>query len=156
MIEIVIPGRGAFRFEHLVLDLNGTIAADGTLISGVEERLESLKDRIHIVIVTADTRGNAFELEQSLQVGIHKVDAGGEDAQKLALIQELGKEGTVCIENGSNDISMLEEAALGICVIGPEGASAEVAMSADVLVTGINNALDLLLYPERLIATLRK
>ena len=156
MIKIDIPGRASFKFEHLVLDLNGTIAADGTIISGVGERIEALRDRIHIVIVTADTRGNASELKRNLQVDIHKVDAGGEDEQKLVLVQELGRECTVCIGNGSNDVSMLKDAALGICVIGPEGASSEAAMSSDILVTGINNAFDLLLHPERLIATLRK
>ena len=156
MIEIAIPGRASFRFEHLVLDLNGTIATDGTLINGVGERIEALKSRIHIVIVTADTRGNASELKRNLQVDIHKVDAGGEDEQKLALAQELGRECTVCIGNGSNDVSMLKEAALSICVIGHEGASAEAAMSSDILVTDINDALDLLLSPERLIATMRR
>jgi P-type E1-E2 ATPase len=156
VIEIAIPGRAVFRLEHLVLDVNGTIAADGTLISGVRERVEALKDRIHMVIVTADTRGNASELKRDLQVDIHKVDAGGEDEQKLALVQELGRDCTVCIGNGSNDVSMLKEAAISICIIGTEGASAEAAMSSDILVTGINDALDLLLGPERLIATLRR
>jgi P-type E1-E2 ATPase len=156
VIEITIPGREAYRFEHLVLDLNGTISVDGTLISGVGERIETLKDRMHIVVVTADTRGGASEIERILKVEIYKVDMGGEDAQKLSLVQELGKEHTVCIGNGSNDISMLKEAALGICVVGPEGASAEAVLHSNVVVTDINNALDLLLYPERLTATLRK
>jgi P-type E1-E2 ATPase len=156
VIEITIPGREAYRFEHLVLDLNGTIAADGTLISGVAERLETLRSRMHIVIVTADTRGSASEIERTLKVEVYRVYAGSEDAQKLTLIQDLGKEHTICIGNGSNDVSMLKEAALGICIIGLEGSSVEAAMSSDVLVTGINNALDLLLHPVRLIATLRK
>jgi P-type E1-E2 ATPase len=156
VIEIAIPGRAVFRLEHLVLDVNGTIAADGMLINGVRERVETLKDRIHIVIVTADTRGNASELKRNLQVDFHKVDAGGEDEQKLALLQSLGRECTVCVGNGSNDVSMLKDAAIGICVIGPEGAFAEAATSSDILVTGINDALDLLLHPQRLIATLRR
>ena len=156
MIEFSIPGRASFRLEHLVLDVNGTIAADGTLISGVRERVEALKERINIVIVTADTRGNASELKRTLQVDIHKVDAGGEDEQKLALVQGLGREITVCIGNGSNDVSMLKEAALSICMIGREGAAAEAAMSSHILVTDINDGLDLLLIPERIIATLRR
>jgi soluble P-type ATPase len=41
-------------------------------------------------------------------------------------------------------------------VIGTEGASAETVKSADLVVTDINNALDLLLYTDRLVATLRK
>jgi P-type E1-E2 ATPase len=156
VIEITIPGREAYKFEHLVLDLNGTIAADGTLISGVGERLGALRDRIHIIIVTADTRGCASELELTLKVEVYKVDTGNEDMQKLALVQELGKERTICIGNGANDVSMLKDAALGVCIIGSEGASSMAVMSSDILVTGINDALDLLLHPVRLIATLRK
>jgi P-type E1-E2 ATPase len=156
MIEVVIPGRQIYRFQHLVLDLNGTITSDGKVIAGVEERLAAVKKDMHVTIVTADTRGSASALEQVLKVKVHKVDTGNEDVQKLALVEELGKEHTVCIGNGANDISMLKEAALGICVIGTEGASAETMKSADLVVTDINNALDLLLYTERLVATLRK
>jgi len=156
VIEIVVPGRQANRFEHLVLDLNGTIALDGEVIPGVEERLEVLRDNIAITIVTADTHGNAAVIGQSLEVKIHRINAGSEDVQKSEFVNELGREHTVCIGNGANDISMLKEAALGICVIGHEGASAEAVMSADVVVNDINHALDLLLHPGRLIATLRK
>lgn len=156
MIEVVVPGRQPYRFEHLVLDLNGTIAFDGEIVAGVEQRLETLRKNINVTIVTADTYGTAQVLEQALKVKIHKIDAGNEDAQKLALVRELGKEHTVCIGNGANDISMLKDAALGICVIGHEGASTGAAMSADVLVNDINSGLDLLLHAGRLVATLRK
>lgn len=156
MIEIVVPGRQTYRFEHLVLDLNGTIALDGEIIPGVEERLEVLRNNIAITIVTADTHGNALILGQSLNVKVHRIDKGSEDVQKSALVRELGQEYTVCIGNGANDVSMLKEAAVGICVIGHEGASAGATMIADILVNDINHALDLLLHPGRLVATLRK
>ncbi|HBI27990.1 MAG TPA: ATPase P, partial [Peptococcaceae bacterium] len=39
MIVIDIPGRGELNLQHLVLDYNGTIAFDGSLIKGVEEEL---------------------------------------------------------------------------------------------------------------------
>ena len=42
MIEINIPGRDILRIEHLVLDYNGTIAVDGALIEGIQERLQRL------------------------------------------------------------------------------------------------------------------
>ena len=103
MIEVVIPGRQAYRFEHLVLDLNGTIALDGKIIAGVEERLDALKKNIDITIVTADTRGNATDIEKSLKVKIHRIDAGSEDSQKSTLVNKLGKERTVCIGNGENN-----------------------------------------------------
>jgi soluble P-type ATPase len=51
---------------------------------------------------------------------------------------------------------MLKESAVGICIVGKEGAAVEAVMSADLVTFDINDALDLLLKPERLVATLRK
>ena len=156
MIEVKIPGRRTYRFEHLVLDLNGTIAADGGIIEGVAERLDSLGKVLSISIVTADTRGSAGLLEAHLCSQIHRVEQGAEDVQKLALIQRLGEETTVAIGNGCNDVAMLKRAALGICVVGQEGAATEALMSSDIVVAGICAALDLLVNTDRLVATLRK
>ncbi len=156
MIEVSIPGQRIYRIEHLVLDLNGTISLDGNVIEGVAERLDALHSLLDISIVTADTRGRAKELGNSLQVKIHKVDPGNEQDQKRSLVQQLGSESTVSIGNGANDVSMLRESILGICVLGPEGASADAMTSGDLVVPGINAALDLLTKPERLIATLRE
>jgi hypothetical protein len=61
----------------------------------------------------------------------------------------------VAIGNGSNDVPMLKEGVVGICVVGPEGASTAALLGADVVVTDIRDALGLLLKPQRLVATLR-
>jgi len=139
-----------------VLDLNGTIAVDGDIIEGVEGRLHQISRLVNISIVTADTHGSAQRLEEGLDINISRIEPGREDAQKLALVEQLGKENTICIGNGSNDVSMLRESALGICVVGREGLSFEATMSSDLMVLDINDALDLLLKPDRLVATLRK
>lgn len=156
MIEITIPGRGQYKFEHLVLDLNGTTALDGEIIEGVEERLQKLSKLLGVFIVTADTFGSAAELGEKLQTKMHLVEKENEDSQKLALVEKLGKGKTVCIGNGSNDASMLRESAIGICVLGKEGASVEAIMSSDLVVPDINDALEMLLNTDRLIATLRR
>ena len=156
MIEVKIPGRSVYKFEYLVLDLNGTVSLDGEIMTGVPERIESLRNLINIVILTADTRGKAEELGKKLQVEIRKVHSGDEQVQKFNLVQELGSENTVAIGNGTNDVLMLKESALGICVLGLEGASSEAMNNSDLMIPDINSSLDLLLKPERLIATLRK
>jgi soluble P-type ATPase len=50
---------------------------------------------------------------------------------------------------------MLAAAALGIAVVQKEGAATETLSAADVVVSDIRSALDMLLFPKRLIATLR-
>ena len=75
---------------------------------------------------------------------------------KLEFLKTLNLEVTVAIGNGSNDQLILKEAALGIAVLGDEGVSGFAVKNADIIVKNIQNALDLLLKPKRLIATLRE
>lgn len=136
--------------------MNGTIALDGELLEGVEERLQKLSTKLDIRIITADTHGGASRLDKYPWANVHMVAKGAEDSQKAALVRELGSFQTVAIGNGSNDVAMLKEAGLGICVLGPEGTSVEAVLNSKVFVPNIIDALDLLLTPNRLVATLRK
>lgn len=156
MLEIIVPGRKTYRLKNLVLDLNGTVALDGEMVAGVEERLRRLSACLNITVVTADTHGTAGRLGESLAFSIRGISGGGESAQKLSVVQDAGWEETVSIGNGCNDVLMLRESALGICVIGAEGAAPEAVTGSDVVVRDINDALDLLLFPDRLVATLRR
>ena len=156
MIQLEIPGNGCLVLEHLVLDLNGTISLDGRLIGGVKERISHLRGSLSIQIVTADTRGHADALERELRVNVRKIQRGDESQQKLGIVRRLGARSTVAVGNGANDADMLREAALGICVLGTEGASIAALMNSDLVVPNIIVAFDLLIYPERLVATLRR
>ena len=62
----------------------------------------------------------------------------------------------VAIGQGANDAGMLRIAALGICVLSPEGTAVETLLGADLLVSNIFEALDMLDKPLRIVATLRK
>lgn len=156
MLEIAVPGRGTYRLQHLVLDFNGTLALDGELLEGVAERLQAISRQMDITIATADTFGTAGALKDRLAAKVLKIEPEAEDTQKLALIEHLGKDNTVCIGNGSNDFRMLRAAALGICILGREGAYAESMTASDLIFTDINDALDLLLKPQRFVASLRR
>lgn len=156
MIDITIPGKGSYTIEHVILDLNGTIALDGKIIRGVMKRVITLSKKVHVHVVTADTNENAERLLKKLPVTLLKIEEAQEDEQKWRVVKERGKSSVVSIGNGCNDVSMLRESAIGICVIGGEGASSEAIAASDLAVPGINDALDLLLKPHRMIATLRR
>ncbi|MGA8258697.1 MAG: hypothetical protein WB783_00635 [Arenicellales bacterium] len=70
-------------------------------------------------------------------------------------VEKLGGERTAAIGNGRNDRLMLETAALGIATVQAEGAAREAILAAHVVAPGAVEALDLLLHPLRLTATLR-
>lgn len=156
MIEVAIPGRGTFVYDHLVLDFNGTLACDGVLLTGVAGRLRSLSAVLVLHVVTADTFGTASG--ELAGVPLNPTVLGPEEQAeaKAALVERLGARRTVAIGNGANDAAMLKIASLGIVVDGSEGCARETLLAADVVVPDLRAALDLLLKPERLIATLRR
>ena len=156
MIEITIPGKRNYTIENLILDLNGTIALDGTIIKGVRKKLALLSQKLDVIVVTADTNKNAERLLRDLPVTVYTIEEAEENNQKLGVVLQKGKNNTISIGNGCNDVSMLRESAIGICTVGGEGASAEAMMASDLVIPTINDALDLLLKPHRLKATLRK
>lgn len=155
MLEIAIPGYKTLTLAHLVLDYNGTIACDGNLISGVGKSLGALSKDIDVHVVTADTFGSVKEQLAHTNCHLSVIPKGDQAQAKRSYVRELGVEQCVCVGNGRNDSLMLKEAALGIAVMQAEGGAVEAVMAADVVVTSILDALDLLLHPLRLTATLR-
>jgi len=155
MIEVNIPGFKTLQLEYLVLDHNGTLAVDGILMPGVKECLEKLSQDLQIFVVTADTFGKAAAQLAGVPCELTVLPKNDQDAGKLDFIKKLGSDRTVCVGNGRNDRLMLKQAALGIAVILQEGVAAETITAADILCNGIVPALELLLNPLRLTATLR-
>ncbi len=154
MIAVEIPGRGRLEVDHLVLDLNGTLATDGQVPPEVAERVRALAALMEVHVLTADTFGTAAALE-GLGARIVRLGPGDQLEAKAAHVRALEAARTVAVGNGMNDQGMLREAALGIAVIGREGAAVRSLLAADLAVTAIEDGLDLLLFPKRLVASLR-
>ncbi len=156
MIELHIPGRGILQIEHLVCDVNGTLAVDGILIEGLAEALGSLRERLAIHLITADTHGCQADIDRQLDLQAVRLQPGQEAEQKARYVRQLGAAGVIAIGQGANDALMLKEAAIGICVLSREGLSTASLAAADLLVPDILTALELLEKPMRLIASLRQ
>jgi P-type E1-E2 ATPase len=156
MIDLDIPGRGPIRLEHLVLDVNGTIAKDGRLIDKVARPLNALRDRFQIHLLTADTYGKQDSIDVMLGLKAVRLTPGSEAEQKAGYVRNLGAEKVVAVGNGANDAAMLKTAAIGIAVLGDEGLAVEALQAADIFVLSALDAFNLLEFPARLVATLRK
>ena len=155
MITLDIPGYRPIELAHLVMDYNGTLAVDGEIEPGVTQALATLSPRMSIHVVTADTFGLAADRLAGYPVQLSVLSPGDQDVAKRNYVDELGCAGTVAIGNGRNDRLMLRHAGLGIAVILDEGAAFETLAAADVVCRGILPALELLVHPLRLTATLR-
>ena len=156
MIELNIPGRGLHKLEHLVMDVNGTLAIDGQLIDGVAKKIASLRDRLTIHLLTADTHGKQSMIDQQIGLTAVRIMPGGESFQKAEYVRALGSEKVIAIGQGANDSQMLETAYLGICVMSVEGVAKETLLAADLIVPDIRSALELLEKPLRIVASLRR
>jgi P-type E1-E2 ATPase len=151
-ITLTIPGRPTLELRYLLLDVNGTLTDRGTLLPGVAIGIETLRRRLDIRLLTADTYGTAEQLAATLDVPVHQVTSGQD---KAACVQHLRGPWCAAIGNGANDEAMLRSVALGIAVLGPEGASPRTLAAADVVCGSIQQALRLLAEPTALTATLR-
>ena len=155
MLAIHIPPDENLRLEHLCLDLNGTLTCNGKLIPGVAERLEILKDKLDIHVITADTYGNAAAILEGLPVSVNVIAENRQGETKRDIVRGLGASVTAGIGNGYNDRFMLATCALSIAVIEGEGCSKNAVEAARITTRSINDALDMLIYPKRVTATLR-
>jgi P-type E1-E2 ATPase len=156
MIQFNIPGLGEFQLEHLVMDVNGTLAVDGQLIGGVAARIASVRAQLTVHLLTADTHGRQATIDEQLGVTAIQIKPGGEALQKADYVRSLGSEKVAAIGQGANDAGMLAAARLGICVMSVEGVAREALLASDLVVPTILSALELFEKPLRIVATLRR
>jgi P-type E1-E2 ATPase len=156
VIKFNIPGIGEYALEHLVMDVNGTLAVDGQLINGVAEKLAFLREQLTIHLLTADTHGRQAVIDQQLSLSAVRIKPGSESLQKADYVRRLGSEKVAAIGQGANDAEMLAVAQLGICVMSMEGVAKEALLSADLVAPGILPALELFEKTNRIVAGLRR
>jgi len=153
---IEIPHYKTLNLKHLVLDYNGTLAKDGTLIKETRPLLNALGEHYSLHVITSDTFGTVQAQLEGLDITVKILHSDDHTGEKSNYIQALGAEQCIAVGNGSNDKLMLQNAMLGIALIGNEGCSTCTLKSSDVVCTNISDALELVLNPKRLIATLRQ
>ena len=156
MIQFEIPGVGEYTLEHLVMDVNGTLAVDGQLIGGIAEKISALREKLTIHLLTADTHGKQAVIDGQLGLTAVRIQPSGESKQKADYVHKLGGERCGAIGQGANDAEMLAVARLGICVMSIEGVAKDTLLASDLIAPTILSALGLLEKPMRIVASLRK
>jgi soluble P-type ATPase len=155
MVKVEIPGYGLLELEHFVTDFSGTLSEDGGVLPGVREKLNELSSKLKIHVLTSDTFDRAEEELNGVNCILHVLKGEGHVFQKEKYVTDLGADRVVALGNGNNDANMLRVAKLGICVCLKEGCSIDALTASKIFVLSPSDAIDLLLYPKRLIATLR-
>lgn len=154
MIEI--PNFKNLEILNIVCDYNGTIAKDGIVLDGIKKLFGELSQSYKIFVITADTFGSVQTQVEGFGVEIKILTSSDHTKEKAEFIKELGAENSLAIGNGNNDSLMIQNAVIGIAILGDEGCAKETLLSADIVCKNSVEALELVLYPKRLIATLRR
>lgn len=153
-MEISVPGVGTYTLTTIVLDLNGTLSVRGKLVPGVAVRLKKLQSRgFRIVLFSGDTRGTAATYAERLGIELVVTASATDKAREL---KKYGAKTTVAIGNGQIDVPLLRSARLSIVTLQAEGVHTQALLAADIVVTSIVDAFDILLDTPTLISTLRR
>ena len=157
-IVIDIPGFGERHIRIAVSDYTGTHSFGGAIEPDVKGKLRELVALVDLHIVTADSFGTA-ERELAGIATPYKLRTGRHDIEKAEYVSQFDLRNVAAFGNGNNDRLMLktvkEGGGLAIAVDNGEGCALDAMRNADLFVVGAANAIDLLLDPVRLKATLR-
>lgn len=154
-MEYIIPWhKKLFNLNTLILDLNGTISIDGVLISWVKEKISELKKMgWEVLLCSWDTQWTAAKIAKNIWATIH-ICKNQKDKEKI--LKKYVAKHCVAIGNWNIDIQLMKKCKLSIAVIQAEWCSQQAIRTSHIVCTNINDALNILLLPKRLIATLRK
>lgn len=131
-----------FKYDTVVLDLNGTLANYGKINPSTVKLLKKLATLVPCYLLTWDHRGNAHTYEE-YGLNIHRVSQWYE---KWIFVNEMMQRGSVVtIGNARIDKKMFEESDLALGIIWPEWFHMGAIKHVDVMFTNINHALHFLL-----------
>ena len=153
-MKLQIPGSGELEIKTIVLDLNGTLSVGGELVDGVGDQLRALGEKgLELILLTGNTRGDADDIASELGIDWEQARTA---LDKRDVVRRLGAATCASIGNGRIDKEMMEEVALAVLTLQAEGIHTETFLASDIVVPTVNDALDLFIDTDRLIATLRK
>ena len=154
MIEI--PHFKDLEIENILFDYNGTLATDGYLKEEIKVLLKEVCKEYNVYVITADTFGTVKEALKAFDLEVLVLSSRDHTKEKADFLSKLGSNRTVALGNGNNDVKMLDTALLAIAIMGDEGCAKETLLASDIVCKEIGSAMELLLKPKRLIATLRR
>lgn len=145
---------GGLQIETIILDLNGTMSVGGEIVPGLRKRLGKLnKQGFKIVFFTGNTRGDADDIANELGIDWAEAQTG---TAKKAEAEKLDPETCASIGNGLIDLELMKTVKLSVVTLQAEGVHVQTLLASDIVTPTINDALDLFIDPQRLVATLRK
>ncbi|NBG88607.1 hypothetical protein [Isachenkonia alkalipeptolytica] len=157
-IDVKVPWGEKYTINHVVFDLNGTLANNGEIAKTTEKLLKALAQKAKIYVLTADTHNTAGKLKEEIGdfCEIIVLQSSDHSEEKARFVHTLGYRETVTLGNGGNDVKMVQEGILSFGIIAGEGAYAPLLTKVDIVVHNIDHAIEMLIHPRKIVATIRK
>lgn len=149
MISIERPGQTNVEIDFILIDFEGTLATDRRVHPKAKDKINLLSKRTSIYVLTMQQKEVIEERLRKVNAEIIFLAEGDASRRKLDLLRQLGPSRCAAIGNATSDAALMQEAGIGICVIGHEGSSAKALKHAEVVFSDILDALDFLLKPLR-------
>ena len=156
MIHIERPGQEPLEIDVILIDFEGTLASDRRVHPKAKDKINLLSKRVRAYILAKEEKERVMEVLKWVKAEIIFLKEEETSLEKLNLLRQLGAGRAAAIGNGADDALMVDEAGLGICVIGREGMAGETMQKADLVFPDIVDALDFFLKPLRQKSTLGK
>jgi soluble P-type ATPase len=157
-IAIDIPGFGLRDIRIVVSDYTGTHSRGGSVRPAVRKRLRKLAKLVDLHVITADSFGSAAEELRGITKP-YLLRTSRHDEEKATYVCRFDLTHVAAFGNGNNDRLMLkavkEGGGLAVAVDNGEGCAIDTMLNAHLFIAGAAHAIDLLLDPTRLKATLR-
>jgi soluble P-type ATPase len=154
-----IPGFGDRHVTTLLSDYDGTLSCDGTVTAELRSRLNELSQKVDVHILTADRKVKSRACLGGLPLTVHILSASDQDIQKRDYLKQFKPVNVAVFGNGNNDRLLLQAVKTngGLCVAvsNGEACSIDALLNSHLLVRSALEALNVLLKPDRFIATLR-
>ena len=158
-IDFKIPGFGDRHIQALLADYDGTLSNHNQVPDEIKARLIRLSEIIDIHILTGDRNVKAADCLGNLPVNIHILSEKDQDVQKRDYLIDFKTMNVVVLGNGNNDRLLLQAVKTGgglcIAVQNGEGCAVDALINSHLLAANPAEAMDLLLNPDTLAATLR-
>ncbi|MCH4887160.1 ATPase P [Acidaminobacter sp. JC074] len=152
-MNIEITGLGTYEIDSIFIDYNGTIANNGQLMTGIKKNLRDLSENYQVYVITGDTFGTVRQAFEDTNIHVILANTAKEKAD---IISKHQPDHCLAIGNGAIDHLMFNKAGLSIGVIEREGASLKALLEADLVVTSIYHAFEIIESPKKIIATLKE
>ncbi len=154
MIRIERPGQSPLEIEFILLNFEGTLTTDRQVHPKAKDKINLLSKRTTVYVFAMQPKEVVDERLRKVKAEVIYLTQGDASRTKLDWVRQLGPSRCAAIGNATSDVALMQEAGIGMYVIGREGSSGQALNHADVIFSDILDALDFLLKPLRQKSTL--